>query len=108
MLQKRYVIAFVIGCSILIMGAVFCGLVHRAVVKYLQEEFRKPENSPAVTPESQAMLARGEMPPDFGAELPRDLVGRVMLADLLKKFWFVWALLVYLGCFGVAHYWPKY
>lgn len=86
MLRNRYLIALTIACTILMVGVAVCYLAHRAVVNHVLNELRKPEHGVLVTPETEALLQRGILPPDFGTELPPYLTGWIVLADLFVKF----------------------
>ena len=105
--MRRYGIAIILGCLILASAAGFCMLARQSFVDYVRAELRKPENASTASPEMIQLLDQGVIPPelaDFAAEVPPALLWRLQVMDVLAGYWYVWAVVVFGGCFAVAHH----
>jgi len=100
----RYLIAIVIAFLIVGGGVAFCVNVRQSLIHELREQIKNAENADEKAAEWEEMLNQGKIPPELGIEVSPSMLWRILIADLLAGFWYIWIMIVFGASFAIAHF----
>lgn len=97
-----YVIAVLTASLVIGCGAAFCATTRRSLIRCARNHAEAEPNERKIGETIARRLEQRQSLLGFGMEIPRSLMWRLGATDLLVRFRYLWAVIVFGVCITVA------